>query len=437
MRHILLLTDRDWTHPQGGGTGANLFGQVAYWLEWGHRVTVIAGTYHGAEPVARPAEGLELHHMGTRRTIFPRAAWSVSRGLAGDADVVLEVVNGITFLTPLWLRKPRVTLVHHIHREHYVTELGRVGAVAAVALETLPLKLLYGGAPFLTISQAAARDIEALGIAPEDVTVGYLGVVPFPEPAAERAPTPRLLYLGRLKRYKRIELLLDVIEGVPGAVLDIAGDGDHRPALEAEIARRGLGDRVVLHGHVSEAEKAALYARAWVNLTASSAEGWCLTVMEAATCATPSAALRTGGLPESIVDGETGLLADDGPGLVAAVQRLVADDELREAMGKAARERAATFTWERTARETLDVLEAAAARPRVSLRTVVARSETLKAAGMAAATMANNALAVVFTVLFARILGASNYGSLAAVVSTFLTFAAPILALQVAVAWSI
>ena len=117
-------------------------------------------------------------------------------------------------------------------------------------------------------------------------------------------------------------------------MLDIAGEGDHRPELEAEIARRGLGDRVVLHGHVSEAEKAALYAQAWVNLTASSAEGWCLTVMEAATCGTPSAALRVGGLPESIVDGETGLLADDGPGLTAAVRRLVADAALRDAAGR-------------------------------------------------------------------------------------------------------
>src|SRR4051794_35726011 len=228
MAHILLLTDRDWTHPQGGGTGANLYGQVAHWLEWGHRVTVVAGTYEGAEPIGRPAEGLELHHMGTRRSVFARAAWSVSRGLARDADVVLEVVNGITFLTPLWLKKPRVTLVHHIHREHFVTELGRTGAVAALALETLPLKLLYGGSPFVTISRAAADDIVALGIPEEDVHVGYLGVVPL-SAGGERSATPRLLYLGRLKRYKRIELLLDVVEGVPDAVLDIAGEGDHRP----------------------------------------------------------------------------------------------------------------------------------------------------------------------------------------------------------------
>jgi glycosyltransferase involved in cell wall biosynthesis/O-antigen/teichoic acid export membrane protein len=434
MAHILLLTDRDWTHPQGGGTGANLFGQVAHWLEWGHRVTVVAGTYDGAEPVERPAPGLELHHMGSRVTVFPKAAWAVRRGLARDADVVLEVVNGITFLTPLWLRRPRVTLVHHIHRDHYVTELGRKGALAALINETAPLKLLYGAAPFLTISESAKADLVELGVPEENVHVGYLGVVPFEAPLPERSPTPRLLYLGRLKRYKRIELLLDVVEAIPGAVLDIAGEGDHRTALEAEIAARGLADRVVLHGHVSEEEKAALYARAWVNLTASSAEGWCLTVMEAATCGTPSAALRVGGLPESIVDGETGLLADDGPGLTAAVRQLIGDDALRERMGEAARERAATFTWERTARESLDLLETAAASERVSLRKVLARSETLKAAGMAAATMANNALALLFTVLFARLLGAEDYGSLAALVSTFVILMVPGSAVQVAVA---
>ena len=69
-------------------------------------------------------------------------------------------------------------------------------------------------------------------------------------PAPSARETPTLLYLGRLKQYKRIELLLDVLEAIPRRVLDIAGDGDHRPALEAEIAARGLGERV-LHGHVT------------------------------------------------------------------------------------------------------------------------------------------------------------------------------------------
>ena len=103
--------------------------------------------------------------------------------------------------------------------------------------------------------------------------------------------------------------MLDALERLPEARLEIAGDGEHRTEIEREIERRGLGDRVRLHGHVDERRKAELLAGAWVNVTASSNEGWCLTVMEAAACGTPSVAIAEGGLRESIVDGETGLLA--------------------------------------------------------------------------------------------------------------------------------
>src|SRR3712207_8189075 len=81
-----------------------------------------------------------------------------------------------------------------------------------------------------------------------------------------------------------------------------------------------------MHGHVSEEMKRELYQRAWLNMTASSAEGWCLTVMEAATAGTPSAALRVGGLEESIVDEQTGLLAETPEELAQRVHALVAED---------------------------------------------------------------------------------------------------------------
>ena len=131
--HILVLTDRDWTHPQGGGTGTNLYGQVSRWLAWGHRVSVIACGYPGCSTREELGD-LTIHRVGGRSTVFPRAIWAQWRGLVSDADVTLEVVNGVTFLTPLWLRTPRVTLVHHVHRDHYVREMGRAGSVAAWAL---------------------------------------------------------------------------------------------------------------------------------------------------------------------------------------------------------------------------------------------------------------------------------------------------------------
>jgi glycosyltransferase involved in cell wall biosynthesis len=357
--HILILSDRDWTHPQGGGTGTNLFGQVSRWIAWGHRVSVIACSYPGAAPVERIGD-LTLYRVGGRSTVFPHAIMRQWRGLVPDADVVLEVVNGITFLTPLWLRTPRLTLVHHIHRDHYVREMGRAGRLAALLLETLPLRLLYRRSRFLTISHASARDIARHGIDPARIEVGYMGVeldefAPAPE---VRASEPTILYLGRLKRYKRIEVLLHALERTPEAVLEIAGEGDHRPALEREIARRGLSDRVRMHGHVSEERKRELYQHAWVNVTASSAEGWALSVMEAAACATPTAALAVGGVRESVEDGRTGLLARDPDELASHIQLILRDPELRDSLGAAALERARAFTWDATARRTLDVLEA-------------------------------------------------------------------------------
>jgi glycosyltransferase involved in cell wall biosynthesis len=361
--HILILSDRDWTHPQGGGTGTNLYGQVSRWLAGGHRVTLISGAYPGAVPVERPTSGLELHHVGTRLTVFPRAAWAVLvRGVGADADVIVEVINGIAFFTSLWprLRIPRVVICHHVHQDHYVYELGLTGRAAAAVLERLPLRHLYRQTPVLTISRAARADLIALGVPAPNIHVTYLGVEEPPFDAVPKAPTPTLLYLGRLKQYKRIEVVLDVLQRIPGATLEIAGEGDHEPQLRAEIAKRGLGDRVTLHGFVDERLKAELYDRAWVTLTASSAEGWCLTVMEAAVRGTPSVALPVGGLPESIVDGETGYLAQDADHLAQRVREIIASPALRDRLGEAAQRRARTFSWDATAAANLAVMDLAA-----------------------------------------------------------------------------
>jgi glycosyltransferase involved in cell wall biosynthesis len=294
--------------------------------------------------------------MGTRTTVFPRAMLAVLRGIGRDADVVLEVINGITFLTPLWLRKPRVAMIHHVHRELFLEEFPKTGKLLYLLLERLPLRLFYRRTPFLTISSAARADLVREGIPYENITVEYLGVDPEGFAPTERASEPRAIFVGRLKAYKRIERLFDVLDAVPGLKLDIVGEGDHRPDLEAEIARRGLTERVEMHGYVDNPRKAQLYGRAWVNLTASASEGWSLTVMEAALCGTPSVALAVGGLTESVVDGETGFLAKDDRELVTRAREVVEDPELRERLGEAARRRARAFSWDRSATTFLEVL---------------------------------------------------------------------------------
>ena len=282
-RHVLLLTDRDWTHPQGGGTGTNLYGQVARWLAWGHRVTVIAGDYPGAAKVEHLSDRLTIHRMGTRLTVFPRAAWAVWRGVGRDADVVLEVVNGIAFFTPLWwfLRAPRVALVHHVHQDHYVARARAARARSRRSLlERLPLQLPLprrarssrSRRPRATTSSSSASR-PSTSTSPTSASSRRSST-----PArARRAPDAALprpaealqAHRGPARRARGAS---------PRRVLEIAGDGDHRAALEAEIdAPRPARPRDAARPRRRGRRRPTLYGRAWVNLTASSAEGWCLT----------------------------------------------------------------------------------------------------------------------------------------------------------------
>jgi len=207
-----------------------------------------------------------------------------------------------------------------------------------------------------------------------------------------------------------------------------------RGALETRATELGLDGRVVFHGHVDEGTKARLLGEAWLALTASSAEGWCLTVMEAAACATPTAALRVGGLAEAIVDGQTGVLVDTPDELLETVAALVETPERLAAMGEAALSRARGFTWDNTASGTLDVMTRTMAAERPRLRDALRRSESGKAAGLAAATLVNNGVQLVFTVIFTRLLGATGYGTLAALVSAFLILLVAGQSVQVAAA---
>jgi glycosyltransferase involved in cell wall biosynthesis len=307
--------------------------------------------------VERYGPTLVVYRAGNRATVFPWALWRLLRGIGRDADVVLEVINGIPFLTPLWLRKPRVAMVHHVHRDLFLGEFGPVlGRLIYWLAEALPLRLFYRRTPFTTISQSARDDLVHIGIPRENIRVEYLGIDSNTLRRGVRAPEPRLIFVGRLKAYKRIEELFDVLEAIPTAGMDIVGHGDHGPALKAEIERRGLGSRVQMHGYVDEEKRAELYGRAWVNVTASASEGWSLTVMEAALCGTPSAALAVGGLPESIVDGVTGVLARDTEELARRTRELVENRELLERMGDAAERRARSFTWERVAAANLELV---------------------------------------------------------------------------------
>ncbi len=209
--------------------------------------------------------------------------------------------------------------------------------------------------PYVAVSEVTRRELAELGVDPERVRVVHNGALPPPPHDVRRSAEPQLLLLGRLVPHKRVELALEAMARLraefPTARLVIAGRGWWEEEIREEIERLGLGDRVEMAGFVTEEERHRLLAGSWVSLVPSIKEGWGLVVVEAGMHGTPTVAFDgTGGITESIVDGETGYLArtDDVDDFVRLVRRLLIDDTERRRLGKGAEAFAAGFTWDAT-----------------------------------------------------------------------------------------
>ena len=162
-------------------------------------------------------------------------------------------------------------------------------------------------------------------------------------PAARRdRDRPILVTVGRLKAPKDYLTLVRSLALLRPGSADalIVGEGPDRSELEAEIRQLGIGERVHLLGERRDVPE--LLADADVFVLSSASEGMPVSVLEAMAAGLPVVGSRVGGVPELVVDGETGLLVEPGDPdeLAAAIGRLLADRELRRRLGDAGRERA-------------------------------------------------------------------------------------------------
>ncbi len=353
---VLLVNWQDRENPQAGGAEIHLheiFGRIA---AKGHEVRLLCGGWPDCPPRAK-LDGIDVYRVGTRHT-FPFLAHRAYReSHDGWADVLVEDINKVPLYTPGWKPNRCVALVPHLFGSTAFQELSAPLA-SAVWLAERPLGMRYKNVPFQAISESTAADLAHRGIPRGSIEVIYPGIdtVAYTPNAAERSPTPVFSYLGRLKKYKGVQLVIRAFAemAVPSAVLEIAGAGDFRPDLEKLARSLDLGDRVRFLGRISEAEKVALLRRSWALAFASPKEGWGITNLEAAACGTPVVASNSPGIRESVRDGETGFLIPHGDitGMANSMRRVASSLDLVKTLGASARTFSETFTWERAADET-------------------------------------------------------------------------------------
>lgn len=365
---LLVINWQDRKNPQAGGAETHLheiFGRLA---DRGHDLTLLASGWSGA-PGRVNLDGMEVHRTGGRLTFSLAAPAYYRRHLGGHGyDVVVEDLNKVPLMAPLWVRSPLALLVHHLFGSTAFEEASRPVAAATWLLER-PLGRVYHDVPTMAVSRSTAEDLGRRGLQEQRIEVIPNGVeLERLEPGdpGERFDEPTLLYLGRLKRYKRVDLPIRAVaelrrQGV-AVRLVVAGTGDHGQVLQ-ELARElGVEDAVEFRGFVPEEEKVRLFRRSWVHVLTSPKEGWGITNLEAAACGTPTVASDSPGLRDSVVDGETGFLVPHGDvdALARRIEELIREAELRGRLGRQAREFAQRFTW-----------DSAADRTEAFLRTVV------------------------------------------------------------------
>jgi glycosyltransferase involved in cell wall biosynthesis len=228
----------------------------------------------------------------------------------------------------------------------------------------------------IAISESTKRDVvDMLGVPADQVDVVYCGVDETfrPLPAAEvecfreqRAlPKRFILFLGTLEPRKNVQKLIraygqwrTVEPDIPKLV--VAGaKGWYYERIFAEVERLGLAGQVIFPGYVAQEELPLWYNAADLFVYPSKFEGFGLPVLEAMACGTPAVTTHAASLPEVAGDAAWLVSPDDEAELVEAVRRVLKDEVLRQEMKARGLAHAAKFTWEHTARQTLDAYDRA------------------------------------------------------------------------------
>jgi len=285
--------------------------------------------------------------------------------LAKHFDLITENVSKFPTIWPLILSKlyskPFVIIVHHIHGKMLFRELPLPIALLLYIYEILSLKIYALFATLvITVSESSRKELIKLGFPQDRIKVVPPGHFSKRETIfldISKASYPLVVYVGRVKRYKRIGDLIKAIsivkKVVPNVKCVIAGNGDSKVYEELKELTRSLGlnSNVEFRGPISEEEKIRYLKKAWVYVMTSVKEGFSIGALEAQACGTPVVGYEIPGLVDSVKNGETGFLVPDGDyvALAEAMIRILLNEELRLEMARKAMLSASNYSWELSA----------------------------------------------------------------------------------------
>ncbi len=365
---ILIFNWRDTKHVWAGGAEVYIHEIAKRLVVQGHQVTVICGNdqWNSTHEVI---DGVNIVRRGGFYTLYLMAPFYYWLKLRGKYDVIIDSENGIPFFTPLFVRKPIIGLVHHVHQEIILESLGLAWykkpiAHVAKVLETKGMPYVYRNTQMITVSDSSLHGMLKLGIGKnKEIKVVNPGVEIEKFSPQLKTKHPSILYLGRIKQYKSIDVTIRAVDKIrrnhPEVQFLIAGFGEHQLELEKLVKSLNLNEHVTFLGRVDELEKVKLMGESWVFVYPSLWEGWGISVIEANASGTPVVASNVPGLRDSVSNPHSGYLVRHGDvgEFEHRINLLLTDKELREKLSKESIEWAKNFTWDKSTEKMLDIIK--------------------------------------------------------------------------------
>ena len=323
------------------------------------RILFIGRERAGAGPVG--ATSISLSDLPSQRS-FPARLWQVA---SRDPRPYLKLLDGLSphlvhahfgadaiYALPLTsrLNVPLVTTFHGYDATMTSAALLRSGKPSWWNYVTFRRTLAARGDLFLCVSEYVRRHVIALGFPEARTRVHYIGVdTDAIRPPAQRGDCPVILHVARLVEKKGTSDLIAAFalltRRIPEAELIIVGEGPLEASLRSQVRELQIATAVHFLGSLPHSQVLHLMERAWlfalpsVRAQSGDAEGLGMVILEAAASGMPTIATRHGGIPEVVIDGETGCLCaeHDVPALAQGMFDLLRDDSIRNRLGIAAR----------------------------------------------------------------------------------------------------
>lgn len=360
---ILLINWGDRKNPFGGGAEIHLeeiFSRIA---RYGNEIHLLCSAFRGSKK-EEVIDDINIMRTGRRATFNFDARNFYLKKLSNEKfDIIVEDINKLPFYSPLWSKSPVLPVVPHLFGTTVFREASIPLAFYVYLWEKGLLKV-YGKLDIEVISESTKEDLVRRGFDGNKVHVIHCGIDHnVYNPGGSKSATPLIVYVGRIKKYKRVDLPIRAVsilkKDFPDIKLVIVGDGDASAELKKLASKLLKPEDYEFTGFVTMEEKISWMRKAHLVMNTSEKEGWGLTGVEANACGTAVVASDSPGIRDSIIDNYSGILVKHGDcnALANAAASFLNNEKLRKTTEKNALERVKELTWENAAEKTLKLIE--------------------------------------------------------------------------------